>query len=64
MLLNSSHADNLVVTNGTKKPVMILDNNKRKGGVDMFDENLEEFSCRKKTVRWPLLFSTVLLMPQ
>ena len=27
-----------------------------KGGVDMFDENLEEFSCRRKTVRWPLLF--------
>ena len=22
----------------------------------MFDEILEEFSCRRKTVRWPLLF--------
>ena len=22
----------------------------------MFDENSEEFSCRRKTVRWPLLF--------
>ena len=22
----------------------------------MFDENVEEFSCRRKTVRWPLLF--------
>ena len=22
----------------------------------MFDENLEEFSCLRKTVRWPLLF--------
>ena len=35
---------------------MISDYNQRKGGVDMFDENLEEFSCRRKTVRWPLLF--------
>ena len=35
---------------------MILDYNQRKGGVDMFDKNLEEFSCRRKTVRWPLLF--------
>ena len=56
MLLSSSHADILGATNETKKPVMILDYNKRKGGVDMFDENLEEFSCRRKTVRWPLLF--------
>ena len=35
---------------------MILNYNQRKGGVDRFDENLEEFSCRRKTVRWPLLF--------
>ena len=35
---------------------MILDYNQRKDGVDMFDENLERFSCRRKTVRWPLLF--------
>ena len=35
---------------------MILDCNQRKGGVDKFDENLEEFSCQRKTVRWPLLF--------
>ena len=51
MLRSSSHADNLVATNETKKLVMILDYNKRKGEVDMFDENWEEFSCRRKTVR-------------
>ena len=56
MLLSFSHADNLVATNETKKPVMILDYNKRKGEVDMFDKNLEEFLCRRKTVKWPLLF--------
>ena len=56
ILLSSGHADNLVATNETKKLVMILDYNKRKGGVDMFDKNLEKFLCRRKTVRWPLLF--------
>ena len=35
---------------------MILDYNQRQGGVDMFNENLEKFLCRRKTVRWPLLF--------
>ena len=35
---------------------MILDYNKRKKGVDMFDENLEAFSCPRKTIRRPLLF--------
>ena len=55
MLLGSSHADNLIATNETKKPVMILDYNKRKRGVDMFNENLEKFLCQRKTVRWPLL---------
>ena len=56
LLLSSSHADNLVATNETKKPVIILDYNKRKERVDMFNQNLEEFSRLRKTVRWPLLF--------
>ena len=30
----------------------------------MFDENLEEFSCRRKTVRRPVLFFTILLVLQ
>ena len=34
---------------------MILDYNANKGGVDIFDQNLEEFSWRRKTVRWALL---------
>ena len=35
---------------------MILDYNQRKDGADMFEKNLEEFSCRRKTAKWPLLF--------
>ena len=56
LLLSSSHADNLVATNETKKPAIILDYNKRKERVDMFNQNLEEFSRLRKTVRWPLFF--------
>ena len=56
IMLSSSHFEGVVSTDEARKPELILDYNKQKGGVDMFDENVEEFSCRKKTVRWPLLF--------
>ena len=56
IMLSSSHFEGVVSTDEAKKPEMILDYNKQKGGVDMFDENVEEFSCCRKTVRWPLLF--------
>ena len=41
MLFSSNHADTLVAADETKKPVMILDYNNRKEGVDMPAENLE-----------------------
>ena len=56
VLLSSTHTNSSVTADECKKPFMILDYNQREGDVDMFDENLEEFSCRRKTVRWPLLF--------
>ena len=54
--MSSTHTNSSVTADECKKPLMILDYNQRKGDVDMFEENLEEFSCRRKTVRWPLLF--------
>ena len=56
ILLSSSHSDPSVDSGESKKQKMILDYNASKGGVDIFDQNLEKFSCRRKTVRWPLLF--------
>ena len=56
MLLSSTHTNSSVTADECKKPLIILNYNQRKGGVDMFDKNLEEFSCRRKTVRWPLSF--------
>ncbi|XP_011484738.2 piggyBac transposable element-derived protein 4 [Oryzias latipes] len=37
-----------------KKPEMILDYNKTKGGVDNLDKLLATYSCRRMTKRWPL----------
>ena len=48
VLLSSTHTNSLVTADECKKPLMILDYNQRKGGVDMFDENLEEFSVAEK----------------
>ena len=56
IMLSSSHFEGVVSTDEARKPEMILDYNKQKEGVDMFDENVEEFSCRRKTVQWSLLF--------
>ena len=62
VLLSSTHTNSLDTADECKKPLMILDYSQRKGGVDMFDENLEEFSCCRKTVRWPLFFTTCLTL--
>ena len=40
-----------------KKPTAIPDYNKHKGGVDTLDENCEEFSCLRKTNRWPMVIN-------
>lgn len=39
-----------------KKPLLILDYNKTKGGVDNMDKCLSEFSTKRRTNRWPLAF--------
>ena len=55
VLLSSSHAGSTVFPDQANKPEMILDYNTGKKGVDQFDQNIEKFTCRRKTVRWPLL---------
>lgn len=53
LLLSSSHSGEETVQNN--KPALILDYNQGKGGVDQLDQNVDEFTCRRKTVRWPLI---------
>ncbi len=56
VLLSSSHGRGVIsADDDANRPQMILDYNKGKGGVDQLNENLVEFSCVRKTVRWPLL---------
>ena len=56
LLLSSSHAGNRILPEHANKREIIADYNHGKKGVDQFDQNIEEFTCRRKTVRWPLLF--------
>ena len=39
-----------------KKPEMVLDYNSGKGGTDLMDSRIEDFSCKRKTRRYPLIF--------
>ena len=56
ILLSSSHTSSDTIDDESRKPLLIFDYNQFKGRVDTLDENIEEFSVRRKTVRWPLLF--------
>ena len=38
-----------------RKPQVILDYNAGKGGVDLMDSCIEDFSCKRKTNRYPLV---------
>lgn len=55
LLLSSQHASNAISTRDDKKPTIILDYNAGKGGVDVMDARVEDFTCRRKTRRYPLL---------
>ena len=54
-MLSSSHSGNGVVPEMNSKPQLIMYYNVGKGAVDQLDENIAEFTCKRKTVRWPLL---------
>lgn len=61
LLISSAHMDRNVSTNDNEKPVMILDYNKSKCGVDLADQMVGTYSCKRKTNRWPVaLFSYML----
>uniref|UniRef100_A0AAG5D1Q7 PiggyBac transposable element-derived protein domain-containing protein n=2 Tax=Anopheles atroparvus TaxID=41427 RepID=A0AAG5D1Q7_ANOAO len=55
VLLSTIHYDKKI-QGPKKKPQMIIDYNKFKGGVDSMDKCLSEYSTKRKTNRWPLAF--------
>lgn len=51
LLLSTAHATKDVDPK-TGKPLVILDYNQHKGGVDTFDKMLRGFTCKRKSNRW------------
>ena len=56
LMMSSSHFS-ISITDCHKKPTVMTDCNQHKGGVDTLDENCEEFSCLRKTNRWPMVIN-------
>ena len=60
-VLSSQYLDVSVSTEDHKKPGMILEYNRTKGGVDNADKLVREYTCARRTSRWPFrLFMNLL----
>nr|XP_033488734.1 piggyBac transposable element-derived protein 4-like [Epinephelus lanceolatus] len=55
LLMSTLHKDAAVSNREDKKPHIILDYNKNKGGVDNLDKVTAVYSCKRMTARWPLV---------
>lgn len=53
MMMSSAHMMRSVSNESHKKPLMILDYNKQKAGVDVADQMIANYTCQRKTKRWP-----------
>ena len=56
ILLSSMHHDKTIDESQKKKPDIILYYNKTKGVVDRMDQMVQMYSCKRKTMRWPMVF--------
>ncbi|KAL4009285.1 hypothetical protein ACER0C_003137 [Sarotherodon galilaeus] len=54
LLLSTKHRTPSVSDDAKRKPQIIMDYNKSKGGVDRLDQAVCAYSCRRRTRRWPL----------
>ncbi|XP_076657886.1 uncharacterized protein LOC143361997 [Halictus rubicundus] len=52
-LPSTQHDDDIVSEADENKPIMIFDYNKTKGAVDNADKLVREYSCARRTKRWP-----------
>ncbi|XP_049323545.1 piggyBac transposable element-derived protein 4-like [Astyanax mexicanus] len=55
ILMSTLHRDAGVSSREDKKPDMILDYNKNKGGVDNLDKVTGTYTCKRGTKRWPMV---------
>ncbi|KAM4038566.1 uncharacterized protein ACNLHF_016923 [Anomaloglossus baeobatrachus] len=59
--MSTLHKDAAVSSGSDKKPRIILDYNKNKGGVDNLDKLTATYTCQQMTRRWPMVvFSNIL----
>jgi hypothetical protein len=52
-LISSAH-DSVEISNDRGKPQIIIDYNHSKCGVDSLDQLVRKYSCKRKTLRWPM----------
>lgn len=55
VLMSTLHRDGRLCGQEHQKPEMIMDYNATKGGVDNLDKLVGAYSCKRKTLRWPLV---------
>ena len=56
ILMSSGDHNAEIDDSDTRRPIIITEYyNKLKGGVDLLDQQIEEYTVRRKTNRWPLL---------
>ncbi|TWW70038.1 hypothetical protein D4764_18G0008440 [Takifugu flavidus] len=55
ILMLTLHKDAAVSSGSDKKPTIILDYNKNKGGVDNLDKLTATYTCQRMTRRWPMV---------
>lgn len=54
VLVSSFHHSGDISGEEHRKPTIIMDYNKCKGGVDTLDQLVRHYTCKRKTKRWPL----------
>ncbi|KAK0141262.1 hypothetical protein N1851_021704 [Merluccius polli] len=55
LLMSTMHKDDVMSTRKDRKPQMVLEYNKTKGGVDNLVKVTATYSCRHMAARWPLI---------
>ena len=55
VLMSTPHRDGRISDQEHHKPEIIVDYNATKGGVDNMDKLVTAYSCKRRTLRWPLV---------
>lgn len=55
VLMSTLHRDGRICDQEHQKPEVIMDYNATKGGVDNMDKLVKAYSCKRRTLHWPLV---------